>query len=264
MPYLPLTSERIPPTLRVDALSRLLVLVALLAGLLPVAAAASTVNIAVASNFRSTMEDLVDTYRQHSGQTLRPAYGSTGKLYAQIRHGAPFAALFAADTETPARLVREGHALPDTQFIYARGRLVLWSPQPGLVDGEGRVLQQGGFRRLAIANPKLAPYGRAAEDVMQALGVWQVLQPRLVRGENVGQAFQYVASGAAELGFVAASQLDRGKPAGSVWYPPPSLYTPILQSAVMLQESPQVRAFFRFVRSEAGRAIIRQHGYDTP
>ncbi|RMF13856.1 MAG: molybdate ABC transporter substrate-binding protein [Gammaproteobacteria bacterium] len=177
---------------------------------------------------------------------------------------APFAALFSADAETPARLVQEGHALPDTRFIYAQGKLVLWSPQPERVDPRGEVLRQGTFNRLSLANPKLAPYGRAAQEVMQALGVWQRLQPRLVRSENVGQAFQFVASGAAELGFVAASQLGRAETEGSAWYPPQDLYTPILQEAVILKADPNIRAFFRFVRSEAGQRIIRQHGYETP
>ncbi|HEX22337.1 MAG TPA: molybdate ABC transporter substrate-binding protein [Chromatiales bacterium] len=187
-------------------------------------------------------------------------------MYAQIHHGAPFDALFAADEHRPALLEEAGRVRPGSRFTYAIGRLVLWSPDAGRVDAAGRVLSEGRFRHLAIANPKLAPYGRAAQQVLEARGLWQMLRPRLVRGENVGQAWQFVHSGNAELGFVALSQVrQQGQAAaGSHWVVPQVLYAPIVQQAVLLTDNPLAADFLRFVQGDEGRAMIASFGYQLP
>ena len=234
--------------------------------LLPGNARAEEIHIAVASNFTATMRILAERYEKQSGHSVVLLPGSTGKHYAQIMHGAPFDAFFAADAERPALLEAGGRSLPGSRFTYAIGRLVLWSPDPELVDGDGAVLQSRAFRRLAIANPRLAPYGRAAQQFLESRRLWESLQPKLVRGENIGQAFQFVASGNAELGFVALSQLiqsDRHK-RGSMWRIPEDLYAPIEQQAVLLTQDPAAQAFMDFVQGEPARAIIRAHGYGTP
>jgi molybdate transport system substrate-binding protein len=180
--------------------------------------------------------------------------------------GAPYDAFLAADTLRPALLEGRGLGAGDGRFTYATGRLVLWSPRPAVVDPEGEVLRSGRFRHLSLANPKLAPYGRAARQVLEAFGVWDKLSRRIVRGENVGQAFQFVASGNAQLGFVASSQLARagGDIEGSWWVVPDSLYSPIQQQAILLNDTEAARAFLSLVRSNVGRNIIREFGYGTP
>ena len=245
-------------------LFRLLLAVALLS--LAGNAAAAEIRVAVASNFAAAMRDLAATFEQTSGHRVILATGSTGKHYAQIRNGAPFDLFFAADSERPELLQREGIAAPDSRFTYALGQLVLWSPQAGLVDDAGQVLAGTDFRHIAIANPRLAPYGRAAEQVLRKLGHWDRLRARMVQGENVAQAFQFVFSGNAELGFVALSQIRQpGRPAaGSAWLLAQSLYDPIEQQAVVLKDQPVARAFVSFTRSPRGREIIREHGYQLP
>ncbi len=226
------------------------------------AGADSGLRIAVAANFAPTLERLAAEFRGEMPVAITLVPGSTGKHYAQIRHGAPFDAFFAADAARPERLEREGRIVPGSRFTYALGCLALWSPDPDRVDAAGRVLSGEGFRRLAIANPRLAPYGRAAREVLEGLGLWTGLQPRLVRGENIAQAFQYVASGGAELGFVACSQvIDRE---GSRWLPDPAAHAPIVQQAVLLRDSRAARAFLDFVRGPAARARIRASGYGLP
>lgn len=242
-------------------------LAALLLGALAVnPARAETLRVAVASNFRPAMLQLAERFEQDSGQQLTLIFGSTGKHYAQIVNGAPFDAFLAADAERPRRLEQEGHALPGSRFVYALGRLVLWSPDTALVDDSGAILRSDRFRHLAIANPDLAPYGAAAREVLRALGVWEALQGRLVRGENIAQAYQFVASGNAELGFVARAQrVAAGADAtGSSWTPPAALYGPIEQQAVLLTDSPATRAFAAFLQSAEARALIRAAGYDLP
>ncbi|MEQ9103438.1 MAG: molybdate ABC transporter substrate-binding protein [Rhodothermales bacterium] len=233
------------------------------------------IRVAVASNFAPALEALAHAFEAQTGHVVTPVPGSTGKLYAQIRNGAPFDAFFAADVERPRLLEEEGRAVPGTRFTYAIGTLVLWSPDPDLVDADGAVLNPAEgdagafrFRFLALANPTLAPYGKAAEQVLRARGVWDALQDRMVRGENIGQAYQYVYSGNAELGFVALSQLmgpggvatDIGR-TGSRWEPPQALYDPIAQQAVLLTENKVARDFLDFVRSPAARDIIHGYGY---
>jgi len=228
--------------------------------------AADEIRVAVASNFRQAMAAAAQRFEEDSGHEVALIPGSTGKHYAQIRNGAPYDAFFAADADKPRRLEEERRIVPGSRFTYAIGQLVLWSVDPDLVDPAGKVLKSDRFRHLAIANPGLAPYGAAARSVLQALGLWDALTPKLVRGEDIGQAFQFVFSGNAELGFVARSQLEAlGREfAGSSWQPPQALYPPIEQQAVLLRDSPAGRAFITFMQGEDVRAIVRAYGYDSP
>ena len=228
--------------------------------------AAAEIRVAVASNFTDAMRELAERFEQREDHDVTLVFGSTGKHYAQIRHGAPFHAFFAADKRRPRLLEEQGVAIAGSRFTYATGRLVLWSHKPGYVDPAGKVLQQGDFRFLALANPKLAPYGIAAREVLAGRNLWEPLQGRLVRGENIGQTFQFVRTGNAELGFVAWSQVQQpGRPGeGSWWAIPQDLYTPIEQQAILLKKTVPARDFLTFVRGEEAREIIRVHGYDTP
>ena len=229
-------------------------------------AQAADLYVAAAGNFTATLQRLVPLYEQQTGHDVKISYGSTGKLYAQILQGAPFDVFLSADQERPQRLVAEGHALADSLYTYAIGRLVLWSPQPERVDTQGNVLSRGGFRYLAIANPKTAPYGQAAWQVLQRLGLLETLRPRLVQGDNIAQTHQFVVSGNAELGFIAAAQWEsmEGK-RGSHWRVPETLHSPIRQAAVPLirARNPEAaRAFMHFLQSPNARALIAASGYD--
>lgn len=241
----------------------------LLAALLLVAGQgrADTVQVAVAANFAQPMQAIATAFKAASGDELLLAVGSTGKFYTQIKNGAPFAVLLAADEKTPQRLAAEGSALADTEFTYATGKLVLWSATPGLVDDQGAVLSHGPFAHLAIADPKLAPYGAAAVQALTRLGLLATLQGRLVTGDSIGQAYEFVASGNAELGFVALSQVSQGGPPskGSMWLVPARLYDPLRQDAILLnagRDQPAARRLLDFLHGEAARAIIRSYGYD--
>ena len=229
-------------------------------------AAADEVQVAVASNFRETLIAVAIRFEQRSGHELTLITGSTGKHYAQIVNGAPFDAFFAADTRRPRLLEQAQRIVAGSRFTYAVGKLVLWSPQDQLVDPHGEVLRNGNFHHLAIANPELAPYGAAARQLLQALGLWESLAGKLVRGENIGQAYQFVFSGNAELGLVARAQmrLPGRTPVGSAWEPPQSLYDPIEQQAVLLRDTPAGRAFVAFMQDKEARALIRSYGYDVP
>ncbi|ATQ76574.1 molybdate ABC transporter substrate-binding protein [Massilia violaceinigra] len=230
-------------------------------------ARAEDVHVAVAANFSAPMKDISARFERDTGHKVLATIGATGKFYAQIKNGAPFEVLLAADDETPARLDQEGSAVAETRFTYAIGKLVLWSAQAGLVDPQGQVLAQGQFAHLAIANPKLAPYGAAAMQTLGKLGLQERLVPRLVQGDSIGQAHQFVVSGAATLGFVAMSQVYSGGKlqSGSAWVVPASMYTPIRQDAVLLERgkgNPAALAFLRYLKSEPARAVIRSYGYD--
>lgn len=229
-------------------------------------ARADALRVAVASNFTTAMTAIAQRFEAQSGHRLRLSFGSTGKHYAQIINGAPFDVFFAADVRRPALLEEQGESVSGSRFTYAIGRLVLWSPRAGYVDADGRVLEAGAFRHLALANPKLAPYGRAAQEVLQARGLWDWLRGQMVRGENIGQSLQFVVSGNAELGFVAQAQVKQpGRPMqGSLWEVPQVLYTPIAQQVILLRDTAAARALLAFVRSEVGVQLIRDHGYDTP
>lgn len=227
---------------------------------------AAEVQVAVAANFTATMQGLVPLFEQQTGHKVLTSYGSTGKFFAQISNGAPFEVFLAADDETPARLERSGGAVSGTRFTYAIGRLVLWSRQVGVVDNNGEVLRRDSFDRLAIADPRLAPYGAAAVQTLRSLGLLERLQPRFVTGENITQAHQFVATGNAPLGFVALSQVqvDGRIAEGSGWVVPASLHEPIVQQAVLLtvgRDNPAARALLDFLRSEPARSLIRRSGY---
>ncbi|MDP2823930.1 MAG: molybdate ABC transporter substrate-binding protein [Sulfuritalea sp.] len=228
---------------------------------------ADEVQVAVAANFTAPAKRIAAAFERDTGHKAQLAFGGTGKFYAQIRNGAPFAVLLAADDETPAKLEREGAAVAGSRFTYATGRLVLWSTRPGYVDDKGEVLRKGDFRHLAIANPKLAPYGAAAVEVMTALKLLDAVQPKFVQGENIAQAHQFVATGNAELGFVALSQLmqDGKLDAGSAWIVPATLHQPIKQGAVLLDRGrgkPAAEAWLSFLKSDKAKAIIRSFGYE--
>ena len=240
-----------------------LILVSLL---LAAAARAGEVSVAVAANFAVPLERIGAAFTAATGHTLKVSAGATGKFYSQIVAGAPFEVLLAADDETPRRLVAEGHAVANSNATYAIGKLVLWSAQPGLVDDQGAVLASGAYRHLAIANPKVAPYGAAALEVLKARGLTDAVTPRLVTAESIAQAFQFVSTGNAELGFVALSQVAvPGKPAiGSWWLVPAHLYGEIRQDAVLLkagEKNPAAAALLAYLKSAPAKDVIRSFGY---
>jgi len=241
-----------------------LLLTSLLFPALPVHA--EEISIAVAANFTAPMKLIAAEFEKDSGHKVVASYGSTGKFYAQIKNGAPFEILLAADDETPAKLVKENLGAGASQFTYAVGKLVLWSASPGLVDGAGSVLKKGGFAHIALADPKLAPYGTAAVETLKSLGIFEMLQPKIVTAENITQAYQFIGSGNAELGFVALSQvLKDGKVEGSSWLVPSSLYTQIRQDAVILEPGKgraAVEALMKFLKGDKARAIIKSFGYE--
>jgi molybdate transport system substrate-binding protein len=232
---------------------------------------ADELKVAVASNFYPTMKVIAKRYELktagsngHHKVTLIP--GSSGKHYAQIMNGAPFDIFFSADIERARLLEQEGKVLAGTRFTYALGKLILWSSIDNYVDSKGDVLKKKDFRYLAIANPKLAPYGKSAEEALRSLKLWTNLKDRLVRGENIAQTFQFIASGNAQLGFVGYSQiLIRGSTIdGSFWEVPQSIYKPIEQQAVLLQDSYIGRDFLSFVKSAESLGIIYESGYGLP
>lgn len=228
------------------------------------AASAGEVHVAVSTNFAKTARALAGAFSDETGHRVLASAGSTGKLYAQIVHGAPFEVFLSADAERPRRLEAEGRAVAGTRFVYALGRLVLWSPDPARITGAD-ALEGDDFRYLAIANPDLAPYGAAARELLEQLGLWDRLQRRLVRGEDIGQAFQFVATGNAELGFVSLSQA--AGQGGSQWIVPPDRHPPIEQQALLLEAgraNGAARAFLDFLRGDAARAQIERAGYGAP
>ena len=229
-------------------------------------AQAAEVGVAVASNFMAPMQKIAQAFEQDTGHKAMLSFGSTGSFYAQIKHGAPFQVLLAADALTPLKLESEGLGVAGSRFTYAVGKLVLWSRQPGLVDDKGAILRSGQFERMALANPKLAPYGAAAVEVMSQMGAFKDIQPKLVQGENIAQTYQFIASGNAQLGFVALSQVmaDGRLTQGSGWPVPAGLHAPILQDAILLtpgRNNPAARALLGYLQGEKARAIIRASGY---
>jgi len=235
----------------------------------PLSAQAETALAAVAANFAETADALLPAFREATGHDLQLTTGSTGKLYAQIGEGAPFDVLLSADAATPARLLEEGNAVAGTAFTYAVGRLTLWSTDPDRIGEDGRgALEDPDLRFVAIANPELAPYGVAARDALQNLGLWEELQPKIVMGQNIGQTNSMVATGAAELGFVALSAVlsPRTRDRGSRWDVPQELFEPIRQDAVLLNpgaENPAARAFLDFLRTPEAAQVIDSFGYGT-
>jgi len=230
------------------------------------AALADEIQVAVAANFTAPMKEIAAAFEQETGHKVFAAYGSTGKFYAQITNGAAFEVLLSADDATPTKLVKEGAAVAGTQFTYAIGTLVMWSAKPGFVDDQGQVLTTGNFQRLAIANPKVAPYGAAAVEVLTGLGLLAKVEPKFVTGENIAQTFQFVSTGNAELGFVALSQVMKdGKIAdGSAWVVPGRLHEPIRQDAVILEKGkgkPGAIALMECLRGDKAQAVIKSFGY---
>lgn len=232
------------------------------------AASAETVNVAVAANFSVPMKTIAGDFEKASGHKVNVSSGSTGKFYAQIKNGAPFDVFLAADDKTPIKLEGEKEIVPGSRFTYAIGALVLWSAKAGYVDANGDVLKKPSYAHLAIASPKLAPYGLAAKETLEKMNLWDAVQPRLVQGENIAQAHQFVASGNAELGFVALSQVfqDGKVQSGSAWIVPPGYYNPIRQDAVVLnkgKDNPAAAALMAYLKSEPALKVIRSFGYAT-
>jgi molybdate transport system substrate-binding protein len=227
---------------------------------------AGEVQVAVAANFAEPIKAVAAILERTTGHTAKVTVGATGKLVAQIRNGAPYDVLLAADTQGPAHLEIGGLALPGSRFTYATGRLVLWSADATRVDARGEVLRSGNFRKLAYASPKVAPYGAAAMQVMDRLGLQAALAPKLVQGESIGQTFAFVQTGNAELGFVALSQVQQGGQlkGGSMWVIPQSLYEPIRQDAVVLRRGASneaAQALMKLLKSPAIKDLIRSYGY---
>ncbi len=229
-------------------------------------ARADEVLVAVAANFSAPMKRIAQDFEKDSGHKLQLAFGATGGFYAQIRNGAPFQVFLSADDETPAKLVQEGLADGSSRFTYAIGGLVLWSATPGFVDDRGAVLKTGHFNKLALANPRTAPYGRAAVETLAKLGLLGTLEPKFVQGENIAQTYQFVSSGNAELGFVALSQVmtDGVVAAGSAWRVPTELHEPIRQDAVLLTSARNhaaAAALLRYLKTDKAKGVIRAFGY---
>jgi molybdate transport system substrate-binding protein len=236
---------------------------ALALALLSTFSQAAEVTVAVAANFTAPMQKIAQSFEQDTGHKAVLAFGSTGNLYAQVRHGAPFHVLLAADDETPLRMEKEGLGIAGTRSTYAIGRLVLWSRQPGALEA----LRSGSYQRLAIANPKLAPYGAAAVEVLDRMGLAAAARPKIVQGENIAQAFQFVATQNAQLGFVALSQVtvDGRIAQGSGWVVPGEMHQPIRQDAILLaagRDNAAATALLAYLKGDKARAVIRSHGYD--
>jgi len=224
------------------------------------------VRAAVASNFSVAMKALTVEFEKTTAHHVVLSFGSTGKHYAQIKNGAPFDVFLAADAARPALLENQGIANAGSRTTYARGKLVLWTSKPDVNDVQDILLNSQDVRHLALANPKLSPYGMAAQQAMVELNVWPKLQAKIVRGENIAQTFQFVHSGNAELGFVAYSQVVNPKRSvqGSFWMPPQSLYSPIDQQAVLLNDKQASKDFLKFLDGSLARQIIQNYGYDLP
>ena len=221
---------------------------------------------AVAANFTDVATELGKKFQSKTGHTVKFSFGSSGKFVAQIQNGAPFDLFLSADAARPKALEEEGMSVAGSRFVYAVGTLVLWSPSVGYVDGEGEVLKKGDFAKLAIANPKAAPYGQAAMEMLQKRGLWDALSGKIVQGDSITQTFQFVETRNAQLGFIALSQvmgMDEAK-RGSYWVVPADLYVPIEQQAILLQKganSTAAKAFLEYLKSDEAKAVIKRYGY---
>lgn len=269
MPFYPPRQLTTQPNTQVrPAHAWLLALLILVAGLLPAAVArADDVRAAVASNFSAPMQPLGEAFERETRHHLIVSYGATAKLYTQIQQGAPFDVFLSADANHPRLLEKNAMAVTGSRFTYAIGQLALWSATPGLVDDKAEVLRTGKFKHIALANPDTAPYGLAAKEYLRAHGLLRKLKPRFVIGENIAQAYQFVETGNAELGFVALSQLAAASDAnrkGSMYLLPLESYPRIKQQAILLRPKDAASAWLAFLQSETAREIIRQHGYLLP
>ncbi len=228
-------------------------------------ALAADVQVAVAANFTEPAKEIAAAFEARTRDRVLLSFGASGQIYAQISHGAPFEVFLSADAERPAQAEKEGFAVPGSRFTYAVGRLVLFSKTPGLVDGKGAVLKSDRFQKLAIADPAVAPYGVAAVQTLTRLGVYDAIKPRLVQGASISQTYQFVETGAAELGFVALSQVIADT-SGSRWLVPESDHAPIEQQAVLLktgEHDPAATAFLAFLKGPQARKLIAKFGYGT-
>lgn len=235
--------------------------------LLPVAAAsqAGEVKVAVAANFTQPAKDIAAAFKARTGHQASLSFGPSGQFYTQIMNGAPYEVFMSADAERPIKAETEGLGIKGTRFVYAYGALVLWSADPKLIDAKGAVLKGGKFKKLAIADPATAPYGVAAIETLEKLGVYDTVAPKIVKGTSIAQTYNFVSTGSAELGFVALSQIYRSK-AGSRWIVPKSYYTPIDQQVILLKtgdKNPAARAWLTFLKSPEAAKIIRSYGYEV-
>jgi len=264
-------TSRLAPTRGPNSLFNRRILCLCLAATLSFSVQAEQVTAAIAANFAGTIKQLKPLFEQQSGHRLVTSFASSGTLFAQIHNGAPFDVFLSADEQRPRQLIKDGIAVANSSFIYATGQLVLWSSQPALIDPQGNVLraddwQQKGIRHIAIANPKTAPYGRAALQTLQTMQLVDVTKPYRVTGQNIAQAFQFVASGNAQLGFIAQAQVLAlpESERGSYWQVPKEMHSPIHQMAVMLNKGRHnnaAEAFLHFLQSPQAKAIIRAQGY---
>ena len=242
-----------------------LALAAGVVALAPAAARAAETQVAVAANFTEAAKEIAAAFKAASGHTATLSFGSSGQFYAQMSHGAPYEVFLSADADRPLKAEQDGLGVTGTRFTYAIGRLVLYSKTPGLVDGAGAVLAGGKFNKLSIADPAAAPYGAAAVQTMQKLGVYAAVKPKLVTGSSITQAYQFVETGAAELGFVAYSQVIN-VPGGSRWMVPETDHAPINQQAILLypgQNNAAAKAFLAFLKGPQAVAIIKKYGYEV-
>lgn len=240
---------------------------AVIAMAMPVSLHAAQASVAVAANFMAPMKRIAQDFERDTGHKLTLAFGATGQFYAQIRHGAPFAVLLSADDETPLKLEKEGLGVPGSRWTYAIGKLVLWSKKPGFVDAQGEVLRQGGFEKIAMANPKLSPYGAAALQVLDHMGLRERTAAKMVQGSNITQTFQFVSSENAQLGFIALSQVfENGKlKQGSAWLVPSAMHAPLQQDAVLLnpgKDNAAAVALLKYLQGDQAKAVIRAFGYE--
>lgn len=249
--------------------NRRLFLAAALAGAVSLtmngAAWAGETKVAVAANFTEPAREIAARFETATGHQVTLSFGASGQFYTQIANGAPYEVLLSADGERPVRAEAEGLAVPGTRFTYATGRLVLFSRIPGLVDAKGAVLKTGRFEKLAVADPRAAPYGQAAAETLTKLKLYDALRPRIVIGGSITQAYQYVRTGAAELGFVALSQVVN-ETGGSRWLVPAADHTPIDQQAVLLKtgaDNAAAKAFLRYLKGKDAKTIIRRYGYEV-
>jgi molybdate transport system substrate-binding protein len=227
---------------------------------------ADEVQVAVAANFTAPIQAIASDFEKDTGHKLIAAYGATGQFYTQIKNGAPFEVFLAADDSTPEKLEKEGDIVPGSRFTYAIGTLALWSAKDGYVDDAGKVLEENQFKHLSIANPKAAPYGLAATQVLAKLGLTDKVKDKIVEGQNITQAYQFVSTGNAELGFVALSQIFKdGKVShGSAWIIPETMHDPIKQDAVILKKgenNPAAKALTEYLKGPKAEAIIKSYGY---
>ena len=227
----------------------------------------ATVLVAVAANFSKPMTEIVSQFEKATGHSAKLSFGSSGKFVSQLENGGPFEVLLSADEKGPEKLEQAGLTAPNTRFVYALGKLILWSATPNFVDDEGKILMTSNFKHLALADPKVAPYGAAAIDVLKKMKLLEKLQPLFVQGENIAQTYQFISTANAELGFLALSQvIESGKiVGGSSWIIPDNLHAPIRQSAVLMKkgaENPAARALIDYLKSIPALAIIKKYGYD--